>query len=184
MIRVLIKKAILTIATLVLGITLSGIGVSCMSLEPSQFLTYTDEANGFSIDYPQGWYIEHPKERPTIKVSIWSKRLGVNRACIMVTKESVSVQSLGSYSELRMQHLSGTTKDYVSISTEELTINDISAVRHTYTDTNGTTPYKTVQVYLVDDGSGWLFGFACPQKSFDSYKSTFDTALNSFRLLK
>jgi len=102
MIRVLSKKAILTIATLVLGITLSGIGVSCMSLEPSQFLTYTDEANGFSIDYPQGWYIEHPKERPTIKVSIWSKGLGVNRACIMVTKESVSVQSLGSYSELRM----------------------------------------------------------------------------------
>jgi len=70
MISVLSKKAILTIATPVLGITLSGIGVSCMSLEPSQFLTYTDEANRFSIDYPQGWYIENPKERPTIKVAI------------------------------------------------------------------------------------------------------------------
>jgi len=102
----------------------------------------------------------------------------------MVTKESVSVQSLGSYSELRIQHLSGTTKDYVSISTEELTINDISAVKHTYTETNGTTSYKTVQEYLVDDGSGWLFGFACSKKSFDFYKYTFNTALNSFRLLK
>jgi len=184
MIRVLSKKAILTIIALVLVITLSGIGVSCGPSEPYQFLTYTDEANGFSIDYPQGWYIEHPKERPTIKVSIWSKRLGVDRACIMVTKESVSVQSLESYSELRMQHLAGTTKDYVSISTEELTIDDISAVKHTYTDINGTTTYKSMQVYLVDDGTGWLFGFACPKKSFDSYKSTFNTALNSFRLLK
>jgi uncharacterized lipoprotein YehR (DUF1307 family) len=178
------KKVILTITALVLVVTLSGIGVACGPSEPSQFLTYTDEANGFSIDYPQGWYIERPAERPTIKVSIWSKRLGVDRACIMVTKESVSVQSLESYSELRMQHLSDTAKDYVSISTEELTINDISAVKHTYAETVGTTPYETVQVYLVDDGSGWLFGFACPQKSFDSYKSTFDTALNSFRLLK
>jgi len=178
------RRVILTITTLVLVVTLSVIGVSCKPSEPLEFLTYTDEANGFSIDYPEGWYIEHPKERPTIKVAIWSKSFGVNRACIMVTKEKVSVRSLESYSELRMQHVSDTAKDYVAISTEELTITGIPAIKHTYTETIGTTPYKAVQVYLVEDETGWLFGFACPQKSLDSYKSTRDTALNSFRLLK
>jgi len=178
------KRVILTIATLVLVITSSGIGVSCGPSEPAQFVTYTDEADGFSIDYPEGWYIEHPEDRPTIKVAIWSKRLGANRACIMVTKESVPVQSLESYSELRMQHLSDTAKDYVPISTKELTINGTPSIKHTYTETLGTTPYTGMQVYLVEDRTGWLFGFACPQKSFDSYKSTCDTALNSFRLLK
>ncbi len=178
------RRVILTIATLVLVMTLSSSGVSCGPSEPTQFVTYTDEAEGFSIDYPEGWYIEHPEDRPTIKVAIWSARLGANRTCIMVTKESGTVQSLESYSELRTQHLSDTAEDYVVISTEELTINGIPAIKHTYTETLGTTPYRSVQVYLVEDGTGWLFGFACPQKSFDSYRSACDTVLNSFRLLE
>ncbi len=178
------KKVILTIATLVLVITSSGIGVSCGPSEPAQFLTYTDEADGFSIDYLQGWDIEYTEERPEIKVAIWSKKFGLNPVGILVAKYEASGYSLEGFSELQMGALPDITEDYVPISTEELTINGIPAIKHTYTETVVPTTYTSVKAYLVANGTGWILGFYCPQESFDSYKSTFDTALNSFRLLK
>jgi hypothetical protein len=34
------------------------------------------------------------------------------------------------------------------------------------------------------DGVGWIVRFNSPEKSFDSYKSIYDKAFNSFSLLK
>ena len=178
------KKVILTIATLVLVITLSGVGVSCKPSEPAQFLTYTDEANGFSIDYPQGWHIKHPKDPPELKVSIWSKQYGLNPVGTLVGKYEAPGWDLEGFSELRMQHLSDKSEDYAPISTEELTVNGMPAIKHTYTKTVTLTSYKSVEIYLVENGTAWILAFDCPQKSFDSYESIFDTAINSFRLLK
>jgi len=145
-------------------------------------VTYTDDANGFSIDYPEGWHVEHPKEPAELKVAIWSKKWGTGMAGIMVAKESVPGLSLEAYSKLRIQYLSD-AEDYVPISTEELTITGMQAIKHTYTCTVGQTSYARVQVYLMQNETGWFLGFDCPQKSFDSYQSIRDTVLNSFRLL-
>ena len=173
----------MTITTLVLVIILSVIGVNCGPSGPPQYVKYTDDANGFSIDYPEGWHVEHPKEPAELKVAIWSKKWGTDRAAIMVAKESVPGLSLEAYSKLRIQHLSDTDKDYAPVLTEELTISGIPAIKHTYTSTVGQTSYTSVQVYLVENGTGWVFGFVCPQKSFDSYRPIRDTAFNGFRLL-
>jgi len=184
MIRVLSKKAILTIATLVLGITLSGIGVSCMSLEPSQFLTYTDEANGFSIEYPNNWHTDTPKDSPELKVSIWEKEFGLNPAGIMVAKYAASGNTLESFFEYRKNYLVSNIKNYSPISTEELTISGVPSMKHTYTKTVGPTTYKSVEVCIIKNNTGWVLVFNSPEASFDSYKSAFNTCFNSFRLLK
>lgn len=179
------KKVLLTIATLVLVITLSSIGVSCGPSQPSQFLTYTDEANGFSIDYPQGWSIEHPKDPPELKVSIYEKKYAFNPVGILVGKYQIPGLSLEGFYVSRIEALLDSCADYASISTEELTINGRPAIKHIYTGIPvAPTPYKFVEVYLVQNGTEWILKFSCPQESFDSYKSTFDTALNSFRPLK
>jgi len=178
------KKVILTIATLVLAITLSGIGVSCGPSEPTQFVTYTDEANRFSIDYPQGWHIRHPSNPPQLKVSIWLKQVGTNQACILVGKYEAPGYSFEAFSEFRMQDLLDRNEGYAPISTDELTINGIPAKRHTFTETVTLISFRIVEVYLVENGTGWILRFAAPQKSFDSYESTCNTVLNSFRLLK
>ena len=177
------KKAILTIATLVLVMTLSAIGVSCGPSEPSQFLTYTDEANRFSIDYPQGWDV-NPEESSDVKVAIWSKKFGINAAGILVAKYKATGYTLKTFSDFQIEALPNIIKDYAPISTEELTINGIPAIEHVYGHTVTPTSYITMRVYLVEDGTGWILGFPCPQKSLDSFKSTFETVLNSLRLFK
>ena len=178
------KKVILIIIILVLVVTLSISVGSCGSSEPSQFVTYTDETNRFSIEYPDDWHINTPKNPPELKVSIWEKEVGLNPVGLMVGKYEVSGYSLEDFSEFRKNFLFNKTKDYISIYTEELTIDGIPALKHTYTETVGSTTYKSVNVCLVEDEIGWILSFNSPQKSFDSYKPIFDTSFNSFRLLE
>ena len=101
----------------------------------------------------------------------------------MVAKYEAPGYSLKSFSEFQISALPDIIKDYVPTSTKELTINGMPAIKHTYTETVTPTSYTSVKVYLVENGTGWILGFNSPQKSFDSYKSTFNTALHSFRLL-
>ena len=178
------KKVILIITILALWATLSIIGGGCGPLEPSQFVTFTDEANGFSIDYPDNWHIKTPKDPPELKVSIWEKGFGLNPAGLMVGKYAASGYSLEDFSEFRKNFLIDNTEDYTSISTEELTIDTIPALKHTYTETVGSASYKSVDVCLIKDGTGWILRFNSPQKSFDSYKSIYETSFDSFSLLE
>jgi hypothetical protein len=148
------KKFVLMITILALVGALSVSGGSCGPSEPSQFVTYTDEANGFSIEYPDSWHIKTPKEPPELKVSIWEKEFGLNPVGLMVGKYAASGYNLEGFSEFRKDFLSDNTKDYKSISTEELTIDDVPALKHTYNETVGTTTYKSVEVCLIRDGTG------------------------------
>jgi len=178
------KKVVLIIIILALVVTLSVTFVSCGPPEPSKFVTYIDKAGGFSIDHPDGWRVEIHKESSDVKVSIWEKEFGLNPVGIMIAKYAASGHSLESFSEFQIGALPDITEDYVPISTEEITINGIPAIKHIHTSTINPTTYKSVRVYLVSNGTGWILGFNSPQKSFDSYKSTFDTSLNSFSLLE
>jgi hypothetical protein len=193
-VKAMSKKVILTITTLVLVITLGGVGVSCGPSQPTQFETYTDEASGFSIDYPQGWHIdEHPNEEcPELKVSIQEKKYTSNPVAICVYKYEMesSLETevlLKAFAVGRMKVLPNEHADYTPVSTEELTINGMPAIKHIYTSVAHlafhTAPYKCVEVYLVENGTGWILRFYCPEESFDSYESTWDTVINSFRLL-
>lgn len=177
------RKVIPVVAMLVLIVTLSTTGVSCGPSAPTQLLTYTDEANGFSISYPQDWNIAYP-DRPTIKVCIQSKTLtGYNAAYIIVAKEHY-YGSLESYSERRIRFLSENSETYAPIATGELTIDGVQAKKHTFAESLGETPYTSIQVYLVQDGTGWVLGFSCPQKSFNTYEAASGAIINSFHLLK
>jgi len=176
------RKVILTVVALVLVATLSGIGISCKPSKPAQFVTYTNEANEFSIDYPQGWRVEPDLSDPHIRVkickSLWDQNVGVQ-----VAKYWDEIGGLDSFSQSQIKAASN-FEDYVPLSTEELTINGIPAIKHTYTATASPKSYKFVQIYLVKNETGWLLHFFCTGKDFDSREATFDTILNSFRLLK
>ncbi|MCL5770725.1 MAG: hypothetical protein M1479_00405 [Actinobacteria bacterium] len=179
-----ISKNILIITTLAVFITLSLISVGCRPSEASQFVTYTDKENGFSIDYPDNWHIETPSKPLELKVSIYEKKVGLNPVGIMVGKYQAPGYDLESFIEFRKDFLSDTSEDYAYISTEQLTINGITAIKHFYAETVGPTTYEIVEVCLIDNETGWIVRFNSPEKSFDSYKTIYDTAFNSFRLLK
>jgi hypothetical protein len=177
------KRIILTVACL-LVMTSSLIGVSCGTSETVTFVTYTNEAKGFSIDYPEGWVVEPFPETPKSMVSISTKTWNLKTVRIMVFKSEAPDLSLADFSELQMQSVRDTAKDYALIFTEASTVRGISAIKHTYNCTIASTTYFSLKVYLVQDGIGWILCFDVPQESLDTYESIFDSSLNSFRLLE
>ncbi|MBA7569247.1 hypothetical protein ES708_10985 [subsurface metagenome] len=172
-----------TIISILFIIVLLILSSSCGPSEPLQFVTYTSKTEGFSIDYPDSWNAGDSKE-PQVKVAIWEKEFGLNPIGMRVAKYAAPGYNMESFAEFQINALPDITKDYISFSTEKLTISGIPAIKHTYTHTVGPTTYKSVKAYLVENGTGWILGFDSPQKSFDSYKSIFETSLNSFRLFK
>jgi hypothetical protein len=177
------NKISLTITIIFLFIVLSLSYGGCTSPKPSQFLTYTDKANGFSIDYPKGWYIKHPKKPPQLKVAIYSKKYGISPVGILVGKYNALGYDVKSFSKNRIKYLANNTQNFNSISTEEITINGRKAIKHVFTSKVGRTSYKSMEIYLVENGKGWIIRFTSPQKTFDSYKFVFNTSLNSFKLI-
>ena len=177
------KKTILIVIFLVLIGTLSVPGLSCGPSGPLQFETYINKEEGFSIDYPDTWNAGDSRD-PQVKVAIWEKEFGLNPVGIMVAKYAAPGYDLESFAEFQIKALPDITEDYISVSTERLSINGEPAVKHIYTHAVGPTTYKSMKAYLVENGTGWILGFDSPQKSFDSHSSLFETSLNSFRLLK
>jgi hypothetical protein len=177
------KRIILAIACL-LVMTSCLVSGSCETSETVNFVTYTNEAKGFSIDYPESWEIEPFPEAPKSMVSISTKTWNLKTVRIMVYKSEAPGLSLEEFSELQMQSVSDTAKDYALIFTEAFKVRDIAAIKHTYNCTIASTVYFSLKVYLVQDGTGWILCFDVPQESRDAYESIFESSLNSFRLLE
>ena len=176
------KRVILTI-TCVLVITSGLISGSCETSEVSHFATYTNEAKGFSIGYPEDWEVD-PLTDPPQMVSISTKTWNLKTVRIMVYKSEASDLSLEDFSELQIQSVLDNATDYALIFTEALTVRDVSAIKHTYNCTIASTTYFSMKVYLVQDETGWILCFDVPQESLDAYESIFNISLNSFQLLE
>jgi hypothetical protein len=178
------KKAILIITLISIISIFGATSISCVPSEPSRYVTYFDEENGFSIDHPDNWNIDTPANPPELKVAIYEKEIGLNPVAIMVGKYQASGYNLESFTEFRKSFLNDNCRDYNSISTEKLMINGISATRHLYAETVGQTSYKKVEICLIDNGTGWIICFNSPEKSFDGYETIYNKAFNSFILIK
>lgn len=157
--------------------------LGCGTSEPAQFTTYTDEVSGFSIDYPENWDVE-PKDTSELKVAIWSSGIGFNAACIMVAKYEALGYNLQSFSQYRQDYLVENSDNYIAISTEESIVNNAPVIRHTYNENISLTTYTILEVYFFEEDTGWIIRFPCPQNSVDTYESTFNTALDSFSILR
>ena len=177
------KRIILTIACL-LVVTSSLIGGSCGTSETANFVTYTNEAKGFSIDYPEGWEVEPFPEPAKSMVAISTKTWNLKTVRIMVYKSEELDLNLEDFSEVQIQWACDNAEGYTLTFTEASTVRGIPAIKHTYNCAIASTTYFSMKVYLVQNGTGWILCFDAPQESLDFYESIFESSLNSFRLLE
>jgi hypothetical protein len=176
-------KRVILIITCVLFVTSCLISGSCGTSETAHFTTYTNEAKGFSIGYPESWEVD-PLTDPPQMVSISTKTWNLKTVRIMVYKSEAPDLSLEEFSELQMQSVRENATDYALIFTEASTVREIPAIKHTYNCTIASTTYFSMKVYLVQDGTGWILCFDVPQESRDANESIFNISLNSFQLLE
>lgn len=181
------KKRIIFLITVILFILTSVItGVisqGCATSEPAQFITYTDKDCGFSMNYPENWHTETPENPPELKLSIWEKEFGINPAGFMVGKYSAAGYNLEDFFDYRKDYMRKNIEDYSLILREDVTVNGVPAIKYTYSRTLGSTAYKSAEMCLFKNSTGWIVSFSCPEKTFDTYRNIIDTCFKSFSLI-
>lgn len=74
-------------------------------------------------------------------------------------------------------------EEYVLVSEEEIVIDNIPAMKAVYTGTSVGYPFKTVACILVNAKVGWDIELGCDPECWDIYEDTFNTMINSFKVL-
>lgn len=153
----------------------------------SDFSTYINESDGFSISYPMDWYVDleicrrcggpliaflspQPCANYTTRFEVRNEQLA----------EQMSVQE---YLEMKRQDLDTSMDEYVPISEEEVTVGGRAAIKHVFTAIYGTNA-KFIALGLVEDKTGWYMYSISNASCASECETVFDTMVGSFQLLK
>ena len=145
------------------------------------YLTYTDEANGFSISYPEDWDIvqdwmsTHVSFRDSVLYGIFASTIDVVSEDLPY---SMSIQAFHDAAKLLLQGSEG----YTSVSEEELIIDGKAAIKHVYTMSILGLTGQQMEVYLMEDKTVWILNFNTVPAFWSQYEDTFNTVARSFRL--
>jgi hypothetical protein len=148
------------------------------------FLTYTDEAVGFSISYPEKWERMSEEEDVLVGFEAPEAEYDVRANCVVVHEEVPSRGTLQSYFAKNKIDFQKQLKEYTPISEEELTIDGMPAIKHVFTFSKKKTTFKQMQIYLKQGKVGWVVGFTSVPETFNSHQSTFETIAASFHLFE
>jgi len=181
---VLTLLAIMLLSTLACGGGAQGFHVTLPPV--TGYLTYTDEANDFSISYPENWNaVQRLETSEKTVVAFVDPRFccaapaGVN----LVKEELPYAMSVREYFERGIALLMSTYQWYSSISQEEVTLGGRAAIKHVYAGGFERLAVKQMEVYLVEGSRGWVMTCTSTLGLEDQYEPTFHTMVNSFRLL-
>ena len=146
-----------------------------------EYLEYIDEENGFAILYPQGW------EMVAAEVALVGFVAGeADIECapqFTVTMEELSEpMSVDAwFEELKGNYTAA--GGYIPISEEALTVDGVAAIKHVCSIDVYEVAFHAMLLYVVEDSNGWIVFCPCRSDCWSKYETTFDTIVDSFRLL-
>ena len=146
-----------------------------------EYLEYIDEENGFAILYPNGW------EMAAAEVALVGFAAGVaDIECapqFTVTMEELSQpMSVDAwFEELKGNYTAA--GGYIPISEEALTVDGVAAIKHVCSIDVYEVAFHAMLLYVVEDSNGWIVFCPCRSDCWSKYETTFDTIVDSYRLL-
>jgi len=151
------------------------------------YLVHTDEANGFAISFPENWgkMQEHKWESWGVLAQYESDsdcQLAVPNFSVK-NEELSQPMSVEAWFEELKSNLTA-IEGYTPISEEELTVDDVAAIKHVFAFDVGVAIFNGMQLYLVAGTTGWTSTCQCLSECWSQYGPIFDTIAGSFRLLE
>lgn len=151
----------------------------------ARFVTHHDEANGFTISYPEEW-APIPEEWRTAEVvggyrdgSICG---GVFPSFRVGTREEPAVVTLEEYGESLKEDYAA-VEGCTFVAEETVTVAGVEAMEQLYTLVDGEVTVKRKQVLLVQGTMVWFIVCDAASSCWGQYEPAFDTVVNSFQLL-
>ena len=146
-----------------------------------EYQEYIDEENGFAIQYPQDW------EMATTDMALIGFIGGeVDMECspqFTVTVEELPEPVIVDawFEELKGNYTAA--GGYIPISEEALTVDGVAAIKHVCSINVYEVAFQAMLLYVVEDSNGWIVFCPCISDCWSKYETTFDTIVQSFRLL-
>ncbi len=148
------------------------------------YLVHIDEANGFTISYPEDWEII-PNVPEVVLIAYRDNsscqdhfpNFNVGQSEL---SQPISVQALFEQEKAYLATLEG----YTSIYEETLTLDGMPIIRHVYTLVRDAVTVKIMEVLLVEDTTAWFIAWECATSCWSAYEPTFDTIVSTFHLLR
>lgn len=155
--------------------------VACGS--SSEFRTYTDNFNGYSMSIPTTWDIVGPWGDAVILFGGTSQCSGGNITGSVISRDTHAsrLQTLYEGSKNSVEDEEG----FIFISEEEITIDNVPAMKLMYMciDISTGDPFQAVEYCLLRGNTSWLISFNCIPECWNTSESTFNTMISSFRFL-
>ena len=98
-------------------------------------------------------------------------------------EELLDSLSVDEYFEAGKASLASMYPDYRDISEEELALAGRPAIKHLAEIGEGVLTFKQMHVYVVEGSMGWVIACTATLDLWNLYAASFDTIVDSFRLL-
>ena len=149
------------------------------------YLTYSDEANGFIISYPEEW-VPIPEEWHTEEVVGGFKAEsgcgGVISNFRVGTREEPSVVTLEQYCESLREDYAA-VEGCTFVAEEAMTVAGTEAMAQVFTLAEDEVTVKREQVILVRGTRVWFIVCDAASSCWSAYEPAFDTVVDSLHLL-
>ncbi|MBA7602403.1 hypothetical protein ES703_09492 [subsurface metagenome] len=152
------------------------------------YLRYVDETNGFSIWCPQDWYRD---EETDLMLNLVSTRSEIGEQMLAVWWfPTVSVNKAYGYATLSLafndwKAYAEEMHAYSQIAEERVTVGGVSAMKHVFEYRQEKATWTRVAaLLLVKDGITYVIICAAGFSAWDEHELTFDSIMNSFRVLE
>ena len=155
---------------------------ACGSGADSEFVTYTDNVNGFSISVPADWEPEED-ESGVFFLSPTTCAEWYPFGAVTASYEESYTSAQTYYTDI-IEPVIESFNGYNLISKDNLTIDGNPAVKvvYTYIGSYGESVQETFCI-LINQQTAWLIIGSCDVSCWNTYQGTFNTMANSFHLL-
>jgi hypothetical protein len=169
-------------------------GISCSNTptpeptSPPGYFTHTDNANGFSIDYPGAWITPAPPPPPFDRLVLLS--VGPSDPCggfdatfYVYTDRFRPSQTLGDYSEYDLGIVKRSYREFSELEKQTTTISGLTAVKVEYEyRLSDFTKVRENTIYVGQGSIVWKLDFIAAASCWDQYVTTVDTIVNRFKI--
>jgi hypothetical protein len=176
-----LKKVVVLGVTVLLFLVSVGITVAQEAL-PDLSKSYTDEDEGFSISYPEGWVEGEPGDALAWIHDTESSEL------VVLKDELEPEMQLSEYVDAINDWAKENLPDYKEESLEKYAIGNEPSMLRVYTFTykgeKGDVPIKSIEAYLVREGYGYTIICDTEQSIYPSKEVLFKKIIDSFRFIE
>jgi hypothetical protein len=146
--------------------------------------TYTNSEYGFTVDYPSDWKIQEGASNTIVQFNGPTLDETGGKVNINIVNEQLPASgnmTLDGYFKAAESQLAHDFENFAEITTQNITVSSLPAVKMLYTFKSNGYQLKANQVYLTKNNVAYTITMVSTVTTYDKYDKDGDIVINSFK---